>query len=381
MKTKPKCYLIFLVFCMILMCICACTTSDHDSQNTTTIQVPVVEIEKYGHVVLDITTSEFIAEGFALGDVVHVQVSSYESDMPFFDGYYTNPGTVLLRGTNAEAKIAICINYGDFSKEASVAIGDMAEISLVTPAGMLSLQELFSLQYSNHRADFSSDASFANFRAVTTGRIEDHTLYRTSSPINNLIERAAYANDLLEAAGVSTVLNLADSSEDIETFINAEDFDSAYYRDLYKAGKVTPLDLSGNFFSENFAISMAQGFTFLAQNSPPYAIHCTEGKDRAGFAAMLLEALTGAELEEITHDYMLSYYNYYGIDKETEPERYQSVLEINLIPMLCHITGAKTSSELTQIDLETAVKNYLLNAGMTYEDILILQEKLSGTYR
>ena len=81
--------------------------------------------------------------------------------------------------------------------------------------------------------------------------------------------------------------------------------------------------------------------------------------------AMLLEALMGAELDEIIDDYMLSFANYYGFDKETKPERYQAVLDLNLIPMLCHVTGASNIAELEQIDLESAVAEYLRHAGMT----------------
>jgi hypothetical protein len=92
---------------------------------------------------------------------------------------------------------------------------------------------------------------------------------------------------------------------------------------------------------------------------------------------MLLAALMGAELEEIVDDYMISFYNYYGIDKETEPERYETVLNNNLLAMLYHVTGVNTYEELAQVDLETAVTQYLLDAGMTQNDILTLKEKLS----
>ena len=91
---------------------------------------------------------------------------------------------------------------------------------------------------------------------------------------------------------------------------------------------------------------------------------------------MLLEALMGATLDEIISDYMISFYNYYGIDKEHEPERYQAVLDINLMEMLFHITGAESVEQLEQINLETAVTAYLIEAGMSQEDIVMLKQKL-----
>jgi hypothetical protein len=92
---------------------------------------------------------------------------------------------------------------------------------------------------------------------------------------------------------------------------------------------------------------------------------------------MLLEALMGAELQEIVDDYMLSFYNYYGITQEAEPERYEVVLHTNLYAILYHVTGVNSYEELTQVDLESAVTKYLLKAGMTENDILTLKTKLS----
>ena len=85
---------------------------------------------------------------------------------------------------------------------------------------------------------------------------------------------------------------------------------------------------------------------------------------------MLLEALMGAELDEIIDDYMLTFYNYYGIDPETEPERYEAVLNTNLMPVLFHVTGADTREALAQVDPEAAVTEYLLRAGMAEADII-----------
>ena len=345
-------------------------------QTAKAVQATVIEIEKYGHAVLDITTADFIENGYAVGDVVCVQFGDYESDMPFFDGYYSTPGTVMLRGIAPEKNIAVCINYGDFSKETGIAIGDTVEITLKEQAGMLAYQELCALKYSNDRADFSDDAVFANFRAVTAGNIGDGKLYRSASPINNEHGRARYANAFIEAAGVQTVLNLADSTEDIEEYCAAPDFDSAYYRALYENGKVIALDLNVNFFSDEFAADLIVGLQFLAQNNTPYSVHCTEGKDRAGFTIMLLEALMGADLQEIIDDYMISFYNYYGIDKKVDPERYETVLNNNLLPMLFHITDTDSMEELKKVDLKDAITNYLIRNGMDEADILTLKNKL-----
>ena len=354
----------------------SCNKTECDTQKSSTLQATVIEIEKYGHAVLDITTADFMKGGYNLGDIVCVRFGACEYTMPFFDGYYSNPGNLLLRGSAPEDYIAVCINYGDFSDTNDVEVGDSAEITMVEKSGMRNIQELYELQYSNNRDDYSDDASFANFRSVTAGRIGNGKLYRTASPINNENGRADYADDLIESVGVTTVLNLADSDEDIDGYLADSECDSEYYRHLYETESVIAIDLTGNFYSDEFASSVAKGLTFLARNETPYCIHCTEGKDRAGFTAMLLEALMGATLDEIISDYMISFYNYYGIDKEHEPQRYQAVLDVNLMEMLLHVSGAESVEKLEQINLETTVTAYLIEAGMSQDDIVMLKQKL-----
>ena len=376
MKKAIKRCIAILFFCIMALQLSSCNKMEDDTNKSFTLQATVIEIEKYGHAVLDITTADFMKEGYNLGDVVCVRFGSCEYTMPFFDGYYSNPGNLLLRGSAPEDYIAVCINYGDFCDVNDVEVGDSAEIIMVEKAGMLAIQELYALQYSNNREDYSDDASFANFRTVAVGGIGNGKLYRTASPINNENGRADYADDLIESVGVTTILNLADSDEDVDGYLADSNCDSEYYRHLYEAGSVIAIDLTGNFYSEEFASSVAKGLTFLARNETPYCIHCTEGKDRTGFTAMLLEALVGATLDEIVNDYMISFYNYYGIDKEQDPQRYQAVLDVNLMEMMLHITGAESVEQLEQIDLETAVTSYLIKSGMSQEDIVMLKQKL-----
>ena len=151
---------LLLILCVAVLCLSGCTTKK-SSGDADAVHATVMDVEKYGHAVLDITTADFTAAGYALGDIVHVHFESYESDMPFFDGYYSNPGKLLLRGTAPEEKVAVCINYGDFSKENDVSVGDTAEITMEKKAVMRSIQELYALKYSNNREDYSDGASFA----------------------------------------------------------------------------------------------------------------------------------------------------------------------------------------------------------------------------
>ena len=376
MKKIIRSCIAIIIVCMIAMQLVSCKTNDGNDNKAEIVQANVIKIEKYGHAVLDITTADFIAAGYDLGDVVCVSFGTYEYTMPFYDGYYSNPKSLMLRGSTLEDYIAVCINYGDFSSEKNINIGDTARITMSEKAGMRDIQELYALQYSNDLNDYPNTATFTNFRAVTAGRIKEGKLYRTASPINNENGRANFANNFIESVGVATVLNLSDSYQDVEKYLANTNCNSEYYRNLYANGKVIAVDLTGNFYSDEFAYSVVEGLNFLAKNEPPYCIHCTEGKDRTGFTAMILEALLGATLDEIIDDYMLSFYNYYGINKDKEPKRYQAVLNVNLMEMLSHVTG-ESVERLYDINLETSITSYLIGVSMSQNDILTLKEKLS----
>ena len=335
----------------------------------------VLEIEKYGHALLDITIEDFNATGFDLGDIISVTAGNYTGDMPYFNGYYVDRDEYMVRAYPGQTYIAVCINYGRFADTAGVDVGDPVTLTLKEKAGAIDLQEINNLVYRNDRAAFPSDEVFANFRPVTVGGIVEGLLYRSCSPVNNQYGRAATANALAEAAGIQTVMNLANTEEELTGYFQQEDFSSFYYRQLYEDGQVILLGLGVDFSSEEYARSVVAGLKFLAGQEPPYLVHCTEGKDRAGFASMLLEALMGADEEEIVSDYMLSFINYYG----TEPgsKQYELIADKNIREMLRFVAGLEKGASLEGVDLKAATEKYVLDAGMTPEELDELRNKLS----
>lgn len=371
-------YILFsiTVICVMAFGLSACSSSEGEAVQAEAVTGSVIEIEDFGHARLDITVEAFTDAGYELGDVVTVTFEDYEADMPYFDGYYSEPGEPMVRAYPGDVNIAICINYGDFSEETGIEAGDEVAIALKEKAGALQEQEISALSYSNDRADYESDVVFANFRPVTIAGIGEDKVYRSASPINNIYNRAGITDDLIEDAGVRTVMDMADSSEEIEAIFTSDDFDSPYYKTLYENGQVIALDMSVNFYSEEFQQEIAAGFAFLAEGETPYLIHCNEGKDRTGFAMMLIEALMGADLDEIKDDYMISYDNYYGITETSDPEKYNAILDKNLLKMLFEMTGLEEGVSLESVDLSEAAAQYLMDGGMTQEQVELLKEKL-----
>ena len=237
--------------------------------------------------------------------------------------------------------------------------------------GYLSEYLLHQLKRTNERNDYASDSIFANFRSIATTGIKPGLLYRSSSPVNNEIGRAAYANGLAEAVGINTMINLSDSEEDIKAYFEAEGFNSDYYKSLYDAGKVITLNMGVDISGEDFGQKLVQGLRFLINNDGPYLFHCTEGKDRAGFFAALIEALMGASKDEIVEDYMQSYINYFGISKDSV--QYNTISN-DVIEMLKAIAGTE---DLDNVDLSKAAEDYLVKGGVDIEKINALKDKLS----
>lgn len=328
----------------------------------------VIEVEKYGHALLDVTIEDFNAAGFALGDIVTVKAGSYEGDMPYFNGYYVDHGEYMLRAYPGHTNIAVCINYGKFAETAGIGIGDEVTVFLKEKAGALTLQEISNLSYTNERNDYPSDEAFANFRPVVMGEIGEGKLYRSCSPVDNSHGRAAYANAFAEAYGIRSVMNLANTEEEISACFAEECFASDYYKALWDEGNVIVLGLPINFTSYEFAEGIVKGLAFLSEHETPFLVHCTEGKDRAGFTAMLLEMLMGATEEEIIADYMLSYYNYYGVEPGTE--KYDMIVEKNIRLMIQAVSNGDS-------DLQAGAISYLLDHGMSEAAITSLQEKLN----
>lgn len=355
---------IALILAFLLLAITASGMAE-----VTAVHARVVRIDEYGHAWLDITEADFTMSGFDLGDIVTVTCGSYAGAIPVFNGYYADRGECMLHVDPDGGDISLCVNYGNFSEMAGVGAGDAVTIAMKEKGGALATQEISNLVYSNDRAEYTSDEVFANYRPVAEGK-----LYRSASPIDNKANRAHYADRFIQEAGVQTVMNMANTPEAIAAFISAEDFDSPYYRDLFEAGKVFALQMAIDFTSEDFAAGIVKGFSFLAEGNTPYLVHCLEGKDRTGFAIMVLEALIGWNEATIVADYMQTYTNYYGIEPGTE--KYDMIAEKNIREMLCIMAGLEYGTSLEDISLKAAAENYLISHGMDEDTLKLLEEKL-----
>ena len=357
----------------------------------------VQEIQKYGNLVLDIDPADVEKGGYTYGDLLCLTVDGTEYEMPLCTNYSdVDTGSLVLR--DSEGVLIAAINMGDFATTSGLATKVAAEdgsytwvfpegksledvsvtLSMKEPGGYYDQYLIHQLTRTDNRADYASDAVFANFRNVAVGDLGENALFRSSSPVNNELGRASYADALAKASNIQAVMNLADSDALIESYIAADGFNSPYYQSLFEAGKVKALNLGVDFTAADFKSGLAEGLRFLSEHEGPYLVHCNEGKDRAGFASALLECLMGATYEEVVADYMTTYVNYYHL--EAGSEQYEAVKNSNIVSILTTITGAKEGTDLSKVDLAAAAADYIRSAGLTQAELDALRTNLSKDY-
>ena len=339
-----------------------------------TLTGTVTAVSKYGNITTDLSMEDVAATGFETGDILTVTVGETTLEAPLGTAYSdVDTGSVIVLPDSDTNTLAVAINMGNFSETYSAVEGTVLTFAMQEKAGYLEeyqIRNIDSLR-TNERADYASDEVFANFRPIVMGDIAEGVLYRSSSPVNPELGRNTYADDLAEAAGIQTVLNLADSQETMEAY---EGYAESYYATL----NVIPLDMGVDFAAEDFAAKLKTGLEYLLANEGPYLIHCNEGKDRAGFVSALLEALMGASLDEIVADYMTSYENYYHVEEDSE--QYDRIAESNIMASLRMIAGLEAGADLSGTDLRAAAVGYLTETvGLSAQQVEDLQAVLSGT--
>ena len=97
-------------------------------------------------------------------------------------------------------------------------------------------------------------------------------------------------------------------------------FSAAGFREKLESGNLEDYDIGeilveGNrLFAVKFSDRYAAMFELIMQpENLPALVHCTAGKDRAGFASALILRTLGVPLETIYEDYLLT--NYYSAEK------------------------------------------------------------------
>ncbi|MBQ6508321.1 MAG: tyrosine-protein phosphatase [Flexilinea sp.] len=380
-----------LIFVMLALLACVMSASAQKLEGLTLLP-DGSDMLKYGNPDIGLAADTML-ETFDLGDIVTVTVEGYGSyDVPVCSNYDdVFMGEKLLRTVAGKPQLCLAINYGQLGMEMGIvekapAGADFAyrvkegvefpinvTIEMKEKGGYVDRLALGLLNRTNVKEDYPelTDAEFANFREITTTGIAPKTLYRASSPVNPEIGRNTYADKAAGEAGIRTFVNLSDSEQVAKAY---EGFDDSYY----SKQNVIYLSLPVTFTSDTFKEGLAEGFRFIIANEGPYLFHCAEGKDRAGLTAAVLEALMGANIDEIMDDYAKTYINYYdvqdGVQQPIAPEVMDTIREI----IVRNMTASFESEDIIAPTLAEAAEKYLLAIGMTADEITALRGKLAA---
>ena len=354
-------------------------------------RVIVADIQKYGNLVLSMTGSDFLKQGYAYGDIVTVTIAGTEYEMPVGSNYSdVDQGSMICRAVvkaeTGEDQLILAINMGDLATATGIAekektaadpgyiwhfrVREPVEVTFAMKeaGGYRDQIMIHQLVRSENRDSYPelTDAEYANFRMISTGRIRENTLYRSSSPVNPEINRNQEADEAAREAGIRTFINLGDTAQGMKAY-------DGYAQSYYSTQPVICLNLGVDFNAEEFRRGLAEGLHFLAEGEAPFLVHCNEGKDRAGFVSAVLEALMGATAEEITADYMKTFYNYYGVEPGTE--QYDVIAGSNIQKSLATAFGIES---IFDAELESAAENYLMEIGLTPDEIGAIKAKLGN---
>ena len=229
---------ILILFCVVLSSIsCGCAGADPLKLENTSIEHET----ELGGAYIHITIPDFLCLGFQFGDSVHAEFSNgyILEDIPFYNGYYVPAGEPLLVGYPGYPYIKVVFNSDDDLWEtAGLDESVTASVALNEKGKYMAVMEERSLEQLIDRDAFDSDEIFANFRSLKGGRLKENFIYRGSSPIDNPYKRAAYAENLIEKAGIQLILNLSDSEDSLKERIVSAESSVDYYVRLYEDGRV-----------------------------------------------------------------------------------------------------------------------------------------------
>ena len=371
--------LVFVVLFCVLLAISTNDKKEDKKDNTIKVTTFITRDEKYDAAILSLSQEDFEKSGFILGDSVDVTFENGYTltDIPYYNGYYVKTGYPLTVAYPGFDNVYITFNNKGIFTDNGFKEGDSVTVTLNERGKYSPVQSSLGQIYSFNREDYESDEQFCNFRSISVNGLTDNLIYRGASPIDNSRSRAAYTDSLLKQNNIRLVIDLADTAEDFENYRSKDDFSSYYFESLNNEGRVIFLGMGSSYENIEYKESLVVGLREIDNSDGPIYIHCMEGKDRTGFVCMLLGALSGGTYEDLKKDYMVTYRNYYDVDYETSPDKYDAIVDLYFDTFTEYLTGTDNIEDLKRADFLESARQYLLSGGMSEIEIDQLKEFIS----
>ena len=197
---------------------------------------------------------------------------------------------------------------------------------------------------------------------LATGQFRQGMVYR-GGKLDNITEKGkASARDVY---GIKTDLDLRNMQEGTAGGVSPLGEDIRYVHvneSPYYLGGTTGIDVS-----KNQSIIAKSIKVFADKSNYPIYVHCSLGRDRTAAVCMLLEGLLGVSEDDIKMDYEMSFFSEMGsLDGQTV-DRMMSVFT-----SICQYISLQT-----RVDFKEDCEKYLLDAGVTAEEIASIRSILT----
>ena len=393
MKMEKKIYLLIIVAALVFCFGCEKKEMDKEESPVEEVSVRTFvstrHINKFGNIGTDLNKQELYDAGFELGDIVTISFLDQKIDAPLVTSY----SDVMSLSTGIFAlddydTVTLAINMGDFASYYGIAektnnndevtwklkegADDPVEIvfTMKEKGGYLNEYLVLQLKFTNERNDYKhlSDEEYANFRSIETNGMGKNVLYRSATTVDDHYSRAKFADDAARRHHIAFILDLTDDEADLQ---NLPGYAETYFASISHLAKNINLDVKSE---ENRKVT-AEFMRCFANNKGPYLVHCLQGKDRTGIICAILECLMGATYDEVIDDYMLTFYNWFGITKEDKA--YKIIANQNIINTLKKVFETE---DIQKADMKAEAEKYLLNIGLNEKEIADIRTNLSADY-
>ena len=332
-----------LAAAVIAVSLSSCSDNENVASSDNSITGYVTEVNGYGQPIPSFTPAEMKKVGLDYADLVDVVIGDKVKlhNVPYVSSFnevaILGPSFVDYNARGDDYGFAML--NGDFHYYIGGEVGDKITMKLSQKGGYSATYNLMKSVYSIDRQPGESAEEYANFRMVTTTGIASGVLYRSSNPLNCQKNPGRYGvvDSLARVVGIKTEIDLADTPESVEKYMQTDGYASTYCPQLFKAGNTIACGMMANSFCDDFKTRLGKAVKFMIAHEPPYLLHCNEGKDRCGFVSMLFEALVGASVDELRRDYMVTMLNFYKIPDYGESYQKRQELSIDrMIWLMCN---------------------------------------------
>ena len=320
----------------------------------------IIQVDEYGNAYFDATDFNMI--DFSLGDALLMRIGEKKFEIPFYSGPYCkmNESTLIRK----KDKIFLSIRHGCAVKKYNLHIGQHVTFFLLFSKKYWEKENAYSFEEITDKSTYETNEEFANFRSILP---HGGLFYRSSSPVDNTYNRSSSVISCIEKYKVSTIIDMADSQEELDNLINELDDET---RSIIRTRRIFAIGDDSGLYSQSFSESVAIAMRLIISAKTPCLIHCRAGKRRSGFTCAIIQALYGMSADKIMEDYMFSYKNNNKITFSDNPKRYEYLKNDTIKAILHHINGTDLCH------LRETTEQYLIHLGLSSEEISLLEQKI-----